>query len=876
MAATSTIGKTGNLYIDGILSGTRWGVLTLTYSFPASASYYGSPYGSGEPSSGFEAMTPAQQTAIRAVLAQYSAVANVKFTQVTETSSTHGDIRFAETNLTNTAWGYFPSTRAEGGDVWFNNSQNLFESPVKGNYAYFTMLHEVGHAMGLKHTHEVSGLFGLMPGDRDSIEYTVMSYRSYVGASTSVGYANETYGYAQSLMMFDIAALQKMYGANFTTNSGNTTYSWSPTTGEMFVNGVGQGTPGANRILLTVWDGGGTDTYDFSNYTTNLIVDLQPGAWTVTSTAQLAKLKADGSKLASGNIANALLYNNDPRSMIENANGGTGNDTITGNSIANVLKGNAGNDRIAGGGGNDTIDGGAGVGDYAFFSGNRSQYSVALNLDLSVRITDNRTGSPDGVDVVAGTEFFTFADKTVTFAELTVGLSLPNISISLGKTVNGTEGNDTLEGADAGDKLYGKGGNDLLIGKGGNDLLDGGEGSDTLDGGLGADQLIGGNGTDTVRYSSATAGVIADMSTPSRNTGEAAGDTYSSIESMIGSAFNDILGGTSGNNVLEGGAGADQLLGAGGTDTASYVYSTTGVTADLTSPANNKGDAAGDTYNSIENLYGSAFADRLVGNASVNMLIGADADDVLDGKAGNDVLLGGNGDDILIGGTGLDTFDGGAGADSASFETATAGVVADLTTTSGSTGEATGEKFTNIENLIGSAFADTLRGNSVGNALVGNAGSDRLYGREGNDLLAGGTGNDLLDGGSGTDVAVFIGASTDFSVVKNLDGSYTVTDKRSGAPQGIDRLVGIEGLQFTDKSEALSPAFVLEEGPEPIPESIALSEEAEPGRGLLTRIFGDEGLFAGTLEFDAPVAPHEVHDLLSRLGETRLASLLDV
>src|SRR3712207_3786784 len=135
-----------------------------------------------------------------------------------------------------------------------------------------------------------------MPAAHDSLEYTVMSYRSYVGASTTSGYVNGDWDYPQSLMMDDIRAIQAMYGANYGTNDDNTTYSWSATTGEMFIadgDGApseGQGRPGANRIFLTVWDGGGIDTYDFSNYATNLKVDLQPGAWTTTSAAQLARL----------------------------------------------------------------------------------------------------------------------------------------------------------------------------------------------------------------------------------------------------------------------------------------------------------------------------------------------------------------------------------------------------------------------------------------------------------------------------------------------------------------------------------------------------------------------------------------------------------
>src|SRR5262249_18092935 len=153
-----------------------------------------------------------------------------------------------------------------------------------------------------------------------------------------------------------------MYGANFNTNNSDSVYTWSPTTGEMFINGIGQGASSANKVFVTVWDGGGVDTYDFSNYSTNLTVNLGPGAWTTTSSAQLADLDASnpGTHMARGNIANALLYNGDTHSMIENAKGGSGSDTIIGNSIANTLRGLAGNDQISGLGGNDVIVGGPG------------------------------------------------------------------------------------------------------------------------------------------------------------------------------------------------------------------------------------------------------------------------------------------------------------------------------------------------------------------------------------------------------------------------------------------------------------------------------------------------------------------------------------
>ena len=142
-----------------------------TFSFPAQASYYGSGYGNGEPSNNFEAFSPAQQAAVRSILASYSAVANLAFSEVQETSSQHAVIRYAETDKYNTAFGYYPSTSAAGGDTWFNNSRNYYDNPVKGNYGWMTIIHETGHALGLKHPQDSMGSFGVMPADHDSVEY---------------------------------------------------------------------------------------------------------------------------------------------------------------------------------------------------------------------------------------------------------------------------------------------------------------------------------------------------------------------------------------------------------------------------------------------------------------------------------------------------------------------------------------------------------------------------------------------------------------------------------------------------------------------------------------------------------------------------------
>ena len=586
MPAVTTYALTGNAYIDGVLGDLKWAVAEFTFSFPASGSYYEAGYGWGEPTDNFGALNTAQQAVSRTTFDGFSSVANLTYTEITETSTRHADLRLAMSDTPDTAWAYMPSTAAEGGDAWFNKSSGYYANPVKGNYAYSTFIHEVGHAHGLEHPHQ----YHVMPADRDSMEYSIMSYRSYVGASLGGGYTNETWGYAQSLMMYDIAGLQHMYGANYTTNSGNTTYSWSPTTGEMFVNGAGEGAPGGNRIFLTVWDGGGTDTYDLSNYTTNLRIDLRPGEWTTTSSVQLAKLHYDGSKIAVGNIANALQYNNDPSSLIENARGGAGNDLILGNAAANIIWGNGGNDILYGYGGDDSLYGGDG--------------------------NDNLVGGP-GADRLDGGNGLDLANYGSATSGVIADLLTPGVNTgdAAGDTyfsierLYGSVFNDTLRGDDADNDIYGIGGNDILFGRGGNDRLYGGDGNDNLVGGPGADRLDGGNGLDLANYGSATTGVIADLLTPGVNTGDAAGDTYFSIERLYGSVFNDSLRGDDGDNDIYGIDGNDTLYGRGGND----------------------------------KLYGGD---------------------------GNDNLYGGDGNDILVGGEGADRLFGGSGADIFVFQTA--------------------------------------------------------------------------------------------------------------------------------------------------------------------------------------------------------------
>ncbi|WP_305072137.1 M10 family metallopeptidase [Microvirga puerhi] len=409
MTGTIPVERTGNQDIDALFSGLMWDTQNLTYSFPTNASFYGQAYGLGEPQNGFKALNAQQIAAATVVLASVSDVANVTFTPLTETATSHATLRMAMSASPSSAWTYTPSDYAEAGDTWLGTANGWYDSPQLGNYGYYTLLHELGHALGLKHGNETN-VYGALPYAHDSMEYSVMTYRSYVGAAGQY-VENETWGYAQSLMMDDIAALQHLYGANFSTHDENTVYRFDPVTGQTFINGKGQGIPGADRIFETIWDGGGVDTYDLSNYTTNLSVDLRPGAWSTLSQMQLAQL-GSGHK-AQGNIANALLYDGDPRSLIENATGGTGNDTITGNAAANVLRGGSGNDRLygldnndtlIGGDGNDTLTGG--LGDDAFVFNTKPNGTTNVDRITDFNVADDTIMLDDAVFTALGNPGF--------------------------------------------------------------------------------------------------------------------------------------------------------------------------------------------------------------------------------------------------------------------------------------------------------------------------------------------------------------------------------------------------------------------------------------------------------------------------------------
>jgi serralysin len=237
---TTTVTFTGDDNIDSLLFGTKWQGTTVSFSFPDSINDYEAGYlDRASHGVSFKILNPAQRLITGAWLQMYGDVSNIGFTELTGVSDRDATIRMAMSDVPPWAFQYEFDGFVEDGDIWFNKTD--FNNPVLGTYAYHTFGHELGHALGLKHGHALEGVSGVvMNADRDSMEFSIMTYRSYIGGLTT-GYTNEAGGYAQSLMMYDIAAIQHLYGADFDFNSGDTTYTFSTTTGLCCMNNPGSG-----------------------------------------------------------------------------------------------------------------------------------------------------------------------------------------------------------------------------------------------------------------------------------------------------------------------------------------------------------------------------------------------------------------------------------------------------------------------------------------------------------------------------------------------------------------------------------------------------------------------------------------------------------
>lgn len=840
---------TGNRNIDAVLIGSKWSSTNLTYSFPTSGTNYNGTNVDANGVNNYHLdLGTQQQNAARAAFAQLSALTGLVFTEITETDTTHANIRISQTADADapSAYGGFPSDfRGVAGDIWFGRTnQPYYDMAFRGSWGYATMMHEIGHTMGLKHGHQdytnsdLSFYFGTFPqlgtqsltSDRDGQSWSLMTYTP--APFTNSNFAGEKINQPQTYMQYDIAALQYLYGANFNTNSGDTTYTFSQTTGEMFINGVGQGAPSGNKIYLTIWDGGGNDTIDVSNYSNGVTVDLRPGEFSTFDVGQLANNLAYQSltNLAPGNIAMSLLYNNDTRSLIENVKGGSGNDIFVGNTANNILDGGAGSD------------------------------TVIFTSTTGVNVTLNDTNT----DVIVSHDGETDTLRSIENIGGTAGADLINGNSQNNTLTGGSGGADTLYGLDGNDRLIGGGFsvvNNAIITKAGTtantavgtainpqalnaytlvsdanttnstttphatinataagggleyyrlDVAAGATGIFDIDGSsidtwielvdstgttilANNDDSITDAGSQTgnsyLTFTFSTAGTyylrVGRWTQPSDTVAQAlaAGTTYTLNISLSSATVNTsplsasntssaLLNGGEGDDYLQGTLGNDKIRGGNGIDTASFVTAfsntTTGVTVDL-------------------NLQGAAQNTVAAGNdllVSIENLIGSQYNDTLTGDGNDNVIEGGLGNDTLAGGGGIDT---------ASYAGATAGVTVNLGLQGGSqnTVNAGSDTLSGFENLLGSNFNDTLTGDINANTLTGGLGNDTLS--TGVNVAIGVV--DVLDGGIGTDTASFAGFTNGVNAALNgaSDGVATFAGNQIAILRGIENLIGGTG-----------------------------------------------------------------------------------
>lgn len=639
----TTVTLTPTQIANGLIeTGFFLGSSQFTFSHPqAGAVWAGYAAGSEPFSAAYATLSAAEFAAFTDAITLWDRLIAPDFTLVSDTAATPGEVRVAYTAVPQGVGGYAysgtprpPGTQT--GDIWLNPSASGSNyTPGNTNGSFTTLIHEIGHVLGLKHPFETP----LLPTAFDNTRFTVMSYTDPGAIVTFTGgsnFINSTIGVVMPItpMVVDIAAVQAIYGAETDTAAGDDSYTFDQNA----------------AVVQSVYDAGGIDNFDFSAFTRPVLLDLTPGAYSSIgqfgAADQIAFWSAQFPVFA-GFVADTINARTNLftwtdnlgialNTTIENAVGGSAADRLSGNSVANALSGGDGNDVLIGLAGNDTLDGGTGA-DRLIGGEGDDLYRVDGQSDL---VFEAANGGIDRVE--ASASFYLYANIEQLFLldqrtsndlfgvgndldNLMQGNSGANLLIGLGggDDVFGQDGNDLLYGGDGDDQLYGGAGIDYLIAGDGSDILDGGDGADALYGEAGDDHLGGGDGFFT--------------------------------DILVGGDGNDTLNGQSNLgdfDILNGGAG-DDVYWVDNPFDATYELPEGGIDTVYANIAGNGYYLYGETEN-LELVgttpfgVGNALVNRIIGNAADNWLLGGDGNDTLDGGAGNDVLFGQGGADTFI------------------------------------------------------------------------------------------------------------------------------------------------------------------------------------------------------------------------------------
>ena len=718
----SIVGVSGtNTTINTLLTPYKWGGVqgtgaTISYSFPTNPALFSTDVNAGYGNqqwevSQFSAMTEEQKTATRAALDTWARVANITFTEVvTESASSVGDLRFSNSGFVGdegaSAWAYYPwPSSPNSGDVWIDPALPDNFDLALGEYGFSTLIHEIGHAIGLAHPFYDAFLSKpTLPPSQDNQRYTIMAYDLYGGATI------EAYG----PMLYDVLVIQYIYGANMETGKGDDVYKF--------------GTD--KEYFECIWDASGHDTFDLSEQTRNQVIDLRAGTFSSIG------VKNNG-QTGNGNVSIAF------GAQIEDAIGGSGHDKITGNSAANDMDGGIGNDTIAGGAGNDTLTGG--TGDDSMSGGDGDDlYFVDSAGDKVVEL------AAEGTDTVKSTVSYSFAAApNVEHLELVGSGDLNGTGNASANTILGTDGKNLLDGGGGADTLTGGDGNDTYILDNAGDVV----------------IELGDDSGDTVKSSAASLTVIAGIenyfftgvsafaftgdgvdNTVASGAGNDTVDGAGGNDTLSGNGGTDSLVGGSGDDLIDGGAGNDKMKGAGGNDT--YVINSVGDTIDE--------DGSADTNDLVKSsvtvnlaILGAGLIEHaiLTGGAAINAT-GNGEDNALTGNGAANKLDGAAGADTMTGGNGADTYTVDNAGDKV-VET-TGGAAGGLDIVNSAVDFALGANLEKLT-LTGKSNVDGA-GNGLNNAIVGNEGDNRLDGSVGNDTMTGGKGSDVYVVDSALDV----------------------------------------------------------------------------------------------------------------------------